>query len=74
MDEILDLRTNSDRGMRNGQYRTVEHIFFLINNKELTAMLTLIPAATTGGGRLFEKRYGRPLWRNKSINSFGPVV
>jgi hypothetical protein len=21
-----------------------------------------------------EKRYGRPLWRNKSINSFGPAV
>jgi hypothetical protein len=50
------------------------NIFFPDTLKELTAVLTLIPVATTGGERLFEKRYGRPLWRNKSINSFGPVV
>jgi hypothetical protein len=51
-----------------------KNMFIFMTNKELTAILTSIPVATTAGGRLFENRYGRPLWRNKLINSFGPVV
>jgi len=34
----------------------------------------LLAHATTGGGKEFEKRYGRDFCLNKSMSSFGPVV
>ena len=37
-------------------------------------VLTLRAQATTGGGNELENRYGRDLWRSRSINCWGPVV